>query len=186
MRVYTNSAELDAQSERGISKSSAEKYICEKKWTTCADRLPDNHVVISEHCKSYYWKTSAQTSQKTGFGKINATIAGLRKHILLISCFMIETYTVGLFCSACVALELRTVWCRDKSKNMSAQPDQSDNGVIRRRDLGLKSHPKDREAGYRSCDPWVGSLACYPLHYCLSQPDRKIRTLWRMAAIKRK
>ena len=25
MRVYTNSAELDAQSERGISKSSAEK-----------------------------------------------------------------------------------------------------------------------------------------------------------------
>ena len=29
MRVYTNSAELDAQSERGISKSSAEKYICE-------------------------------------------------------------------------------------------------------------------------------------------------------------
>ena len=27
MRVYTNSAELDAQSGRGISKSSAEKYI---------------------------------------------------------------------------------------------------------------------------------------------------------------
>ena len=30
MRVYTNSAELDAQSERGISKLSAEKInICE-------------------------------------------------------------------------------------------------------------------------------------------------------------
>ena len=70
MRVYTNSAELDGQSERGISKSSAEKYICEQKLTTCADRLPDNHVVISEHRNSYYWKTSAQTSQKMSFGKI--------------------------------------------------------------------------------------------------------------------
>ena len=29
MRVYTNSAELDAQSEWGISKSAGEKYICE-------------------------------------------------------------------------------------------------------------------------------------------------------------
>ena len=29
MRVYTNSPELDMQSEWGISKSSAEKYICE-------------------------------------------------------------------------------------------------------------------------------------------------------------
>ena len=28
-RIHTNSAELDAQSERAISKSSAEKYICE-------------------------------------------------------------------------------------------------------------------------------------------------------------
>ena len=32
------------------------------------------------------------------------------------------------------------------------------------RDLGLKSHPRDREVGNRSCDPWIGSLACYPLH----------------------
>ena len=104
MRVYTNSAEFDAQSERGISKSSAEKYICEQKLMTCADRLPDNHVLISEHRNSYYWKTSAQTSQKMSFGK-----KSLRKHILLILCFMIETYTVGLFCSARVALELRTV-----------------------------------------------------------------------------
>ena len=32
MCIYTNSAELDAQSERGISKSSAEKkYICEQR-----------------------------------------------------------------------------------------------------------------------------------------------------------
>ena len=29
MHEYTNSVELDAQSEWGISKSSAEKYICE-------------------------------------------------------------------------------------------------------------------------------------------------------------
>ena len=32
--------------------------------------LLDNHVVISEHRKSCYWKTSAQSSQKMGFGKI--------------------------------------------------------------------------------------------------------------------
>ena len=69
-RVYTNSAELDAQSEQDISKLYAEKYICEQKLTTCAYRLPDNYVVISEHRKSYYWKTSVQTSQKMGFGKI--------------------------------------------------------------------------------------------------------------------
>ena len=31
-------------------------------------------------------------------------------------------------------------------------------------DLGLKSHPEDREAGNRSCDPWIDSPACYPLH----------------------
>ena len=59
MRVYTNSAELDAQSERGISKSSAEKIymrIALQKSSTCADRLLDNHVVISEHRKFCYWK----------------------------------------------------------------------------------------------------------------------------------
>ena len=77
----------------------------------------------------------------------------------------IETYTVELFCSACVVLELRTVWCRDKSKNMSAQPDQSDKGVIQRWDLCLKSHPKDRRSGVSI----LRSLGC------LSQPDRKIR-----------
>ena len=33
---------------------------------------------------------------------------------------------------------------------------------------------KTEEAGYWSCDPWVGSLACYSLHYRRSQPDRKI------------
>ena len=37
---------------------------------------------------------------------------------------MIETYTVGLFCSVRMALELRTVRCKDKSKNISALPDQ--------------------------------------------------------------
>ena len=60
MRVYTNSAELDAQSERGISKSSAEKIymrIALQKSSTCADRLLDDHVVISEHRKFCYWKS---------------------------------------------------------------------------------------------------------------------------------
>ena len=68
MRIYTNSAELDAQSERVISNSSAGKINVNsvKKLTTCADRLPDNHVVISEPPKSCYWKTSAQSSQKMG------------------------------------------------------------------------------------------------------------------------
>ena len=51
-------------------------------------------------------------------------------------------YTVGLFCSAHMALELLR-----QVQNMSAQPDQNDNGVIWRRDLGLKSHPKDRRIG---------------------------------------
>ena len=59
MRVYTNSAELDAQSERGISKSSAEKIYMRiaLQSSTCADRLLDNHVVISEHRKFCYWKS---------------------------------------------------------------------------------------------------------------------------------
>ena len=60
MRVYTNSAELDAQSGRGISKSSAEKIyirIALQKSSTCADRLLDNHVVISAHRKFCYWKS---------------------------------------------------------------------------------------------------------------------------------
>ena len=68
MRIYTNSAELDAQSEQGISDSSAEKiHVNSVKLTTCAGRLLDNHVVISEHHKSCYWKTSVQSSQKMGF-----------------------------------------------------------------------------------------------------------------------
>ena len=55
MRIYTNSAELDARSEQGISSSSAEKiYVNSVKLTTCAGRLLDNHVVISEHRKSCY------------------------------------------------------------------------------------------------------------------------------------
>ena len=62
MRVYTNSAELDAQSERGISKSSAEKIymrIALQKSSTCADRLLDNHVVISGHRKFVTGKVCA-------------------------------------------------------------------------------------------------------------------------------
>ena len=73
---------------------------------TWADRLLNNHVVISEHRKSYR-KTSAQSSQKMGFGK--TTFAGPQKHFMLIWCLMIETFVVGLFCSAHVGLELRTV-----------------------------------------------------------------------------
>ena len=57
---------------------------------------------------------------------------------------------------------------------MSAQPDQSDNVVTPGADLGLKSHPKDRRSGV-SILRSLGSLACYPLHYGRSQPDRKIR-----------
>ena len=67
MRVYTNSAELDAQFERGISKSSAEKIdmrIALQKSSTCADRLLDNHVVISEHRKSCYWKSLCSLVRK--------------------------------------------------------------------------------------------------------------------------
>ena len=67
MRVYTNSAELDAQSERGISKSSAEKIymrIALQKSSTCADRLLDNHVVISEHRKFCYWKCLRSLGRK--------------------------------------------------------------------------------------------------------------------------
>ena len=44
----------------------------------------------------------------------------------------------------------------------------------RRRDLGLKSHPKDRISGGWSRDPWIGSLACYPLHYRRSSPALKV------------
>ena len=68
MRIDTNSAELDVQSEQGISDSSAEKiHVNSVKLTTCAGCLLDNHVVISEHRKSCYWKTSVQSSQKMGF-----------------------------------------------------------------------------------------------------------------------
>ena len=28
-----------------------------------------------------------------------------------------------------------------------------------------RGHTETREAGDRSCDPWIGSLACYPPHY---------------------
>ena len=65
MHIYTNSAELDAQFERGISNSSAEKIYVNSvnKLTTFADRLLDNHVVISERVTG----KSAQSSQKMGF-----------------------------------------------------------------------------------------------------------------------
>ena len=33
---------------------------------------------------------------------------------------------------------------------------------------------KTGEAGDQSCDPWIGSLACYPLHHCRSQHHRWI------------
>ena len=37
--------------------------------------------------------------------------------------------------------------------------------IIWRRDLSLKSHSEDRRSGNRSCDLWIGSLACCPLHH---------------------
>ena len=92
MRVYTNSAELDAQSEQGISKSSAEKIymrIALQKSSARADRLLDNHVVISEHRK-FCSLVRKWVSERDRHNR------GWQKHILLISCLMIETYTVGL------------------------------------------------------------------------------------------
>ena len=74
---------------------------------TSADRLLDNHVVISEHRKSCYRKTSAQSNQIRGSAR---TLFVYLVHSQL-------DYFV-------LALESRTVWCRDKSENMSAQPDQ--------------------------------------------------------------
>ena len=32
---------------------------------------------------------------------------------------------------------------------------------------------KTGEAGDRSCDPWIGSLACYPLHHRRSEVNTK-------------
>ena len=43
MHMYTDSAELDEQSERGISKSSAEKGTCEKRIEV--NNMLENHVV---------------------------------------------------------------------------------------------------------------------------------------------
>ena len=46
MHVYTNSVGLCGQSEWGMSKSSAAKSVY--AFMTSADRLLNNHVVISE------------------------------------------------------------------------------------------------------------------------------------------
>ena len=86
--IYMNSAGLDAQSERGISKSSAEKKVymrIDTEVTTCADCLLDNHVVISEQLEK-----SVKSKQKNVFQKDKATFAGLQKHFLFESFFMIE------------------------------------------------------------------------------------------------
>ena len=100
---------LNGAYKKGLQKKSTCKYANSiQKFTTCVDHLLDNHVVISENPKSCYWKTSAQSSQKMGFRKI--TLASLQKHFLLISCLMIDTYVLGLFCLAYVAL-VRTENC---------------------------------------------------------------------------
>ena len=85
-----NSAGLDAQSERGISNSSAEKNV--QKLTTCADCLLDNHMVIPEQPEK-----SVQYKQKNGFQKDKATFAGLRKHFLFVSFFMFEDTQLHYF-----------------------------------------------------------------------------------------
>ena len=68
------------QSERGTSKSSAEKSIYANsmlKLTAFADHLLDNHVVISEHGKSCYRKGSAQSNQIHGSALSRSYAIGL-------------------------------------------------------------------------------------------------------------
>ena len=106
MHVHTNSVGLDAQSEQDISKSSSvEKSVY--AFMTSADRLLNNHVVISEDRNSCYRKTSAQPNQKMSVREIISTFAGLQKHFLFISFFMTEAYAIGLLCSARMALVLQ-------------------------------------------------------------------------------
>ena len=63
---------------------------------TSADRLLNNHEVISEDRNSCYRQTSAQSNKKMGDRKIISTFVGLQKHFLFISFFMIEAYAIGL------------------------------------------------------------------------------------------
>ena len=66
------------------SKSSAEKIdmrIALLKSSTCADRLLDNHVVISEH-RILLLEKSAQSSQKMGFGKITPQSRSAETHFV--------------------------------------------------------------------------------------------------------
>ena len=53
---------------------------------------------------------------------------------------------------------------------------RTNNKVIQRRDLGLKSQPKECRSWGRSCDPWTGSPVCYPLHYRRSYLKKKRET----------
>ena len=76
----------------------------------------DNHVVISEHRKSCYLKNPAQSDQKMDFRNIT------HKTLLLISCFMMEAYTIGLLCSAHVALVLWNVWCKGRVQKQVCAP----------------------------------------------------------------
>ena len=58
-----------------------------------SDRLLDNHEVISEHSKSCYWKTSAQSSQRMGFGKIMPQSRLAEKYFVNLE-LMIERHTL--------------------------------------------------------------------------------------------
>ena len=56
---------------RSLKGSAEKKYKCEERIEiNDMHRSSDNHMVISEHCKSCYRKMSAQSSQKMDFGKI--------------------------------------------------------------------------------------------------------------------
>ena len=73
MRVYTNSANLMHSLNGSYPNHLRKKYIYVNSiqmLLTCTDCLLNNHVVLSEHRNSCYWKTSAQSGQKMGLAKI--------------------------------------------------------------------------------------------------------------------
>ena len=106
---------MSAQSERG------------EQSTTCADRLQDNHVVISESRMSRLavWSDN-------GFQKDNTTFAGLQKHNLFTSCFIIEKMH-GLLCSTRTAASRITRIVQKRVRAALSERLPSDYLSIRRR-----------------------------------------------------
>ena len=69
-------------------------------------------------------KTSAQSDQKMGFRKIT-TFAGLQKHFLFISCFLIDTFlhfiSAAVFCSIASREKIPFAMCVQQLQNQTAQ-----------------------------------------------------------------